>query len=131
VGTTDGGTVALDTSALMAAVEAEVRPFEEIQRLVPAARPVVPRAVLAELRGLSSGGGEEATAASVGLELADRCGVVEAEAGYADDAVVELAAAGRVAYVATNDTELRDRVLARGVPVIGLRGRNKFAVTRP
>jgi rRNA-processing protein FCF1 len=127
----DHDRIAVDTSVLMAPVEAGVRPFEEFERLVPAADPVVPAAVTSELERLSTGGGREGRAASVGLELVDRCRVVETDAGETDDALVKLAAADRVAYVATNDLPLRDRVLDRGVPVIGLRARNKFTLTRP
>ena len=105
-------TVALDTSALMAPVEAIVRPLAELDRL-------------------REGAGEEATAASVGADLARRGERIETEASYADDALVELAAAGRVDYVVTNDGPLQDRVLARDVPVIGLRGRNTLAITEP
>jgi hypothetical protein len=123
--------IALDTSVLMAPIEANVRPFEELDRLVPGNEPVVPTAVLAELESLSDSNGEEGTAASVGRELADRCRAVETEEGYADDAIVELATEGRVGYVATNDRELKDRVLSRDVPVIGLRGRDELAVNRP
>jgi hypothetical protein len=66
----------------------------------------------------------------VGLDLAtERCRTVETDATYADDAVVELAADAD--YVVTNDRPLRDRLLERGVRVIGLRGRNTLAVTQP
>jgi rRNA-processing protein FCF1 len=123
--------IALDTSVLMAPIEANVRPFEELDRLVPGNEAVVPIPVVTELEGLSGSHGEAGTAASVGLELASRCRSVETTATYADDAIVELATEGRVAYVATNDRELRNRVLSRDVPVIGLRGRDKLAVNRP
>jgi len=73
--------------------------------------------------------GEEATAASVGRDLADRCRVVETDATYADDALVELAERGDCEYVVTNDRPLRDRLLDAGVDVIGLRGRNTLAIT--
>jgi hypothetical protein len=93
---------------------------------------VTPTAVVAELESLSASGGEEGVAASVGLDLAtDRCTAVETEASYADDAVVELATSGGTDYVVTNDGPLRDRLLDRGVRVIGLRGRNTLAITQP
>jgi rRNA-processing protein FCF1 len=123
--------IALDTSVLMAPIEANVRPFEELDRLVPGAEAVVPRPVLDELDQLSNSGGEEGTAAAVGLDLANRCRPIDAREDYADDAIVELAATDRVGYVATNDRDLRDRVLDRDVPVIGLRGRNELAINRP
>ncbi|WP_121820650.1 PIN domain-containing protein [Halostella salina] len=141
-------TVALDTNALMMPVELDVRLFDELDRVlggprrIPAEdgeepRPggyeaVAPQAVAEELRKLSDTGGEEGIAASVGHDLAtDRCLLVDTEASYADDAIVELAREGTADYVVTNDRPLRDRVLDADVPVIGLRGKHKLAVTQP
>ena len=124
-------TVVLDTNALMMPVECDVRVFEELDRLVGEADLIVPRAVVAELETLSAGGGTEA--------------------GYADDAVVELAEGGGddstpsvdgdrvdwetvddtgVTHVVTNDRELQGR-LPRDVHVIGIRGANTLAETEP
>ncbi|ADB62315.1 conserved hypothetical protein [Haloterrigena turkmenica DSM 5511] len=124
--------VALDTSALMMPVELDVRLFDELERLLDDYETTAPQAVLEELRRLSEKGGEEGTAANVGHDLAtERCLVVDTEASYADDALVELARGGVVDYVVTNDRPLRDRVLEASVPVIALRGRNKLAITQP
>jgi len=123
--------VCMDTSALMMPVECDVRVFEECDRLLGGYDPVVPRAVLAELDALADGGGEEGTAASVGRDLAERCAVLDHEESYADDALVELAREGRCEYVVTNDQGLQERCLGEGVPVIGLRGQNKLAITQP
>ena len=123
--------VALDASALMAPVEADLRLFEELDRLLGGYETVVPAAVRGELDGLQRGNGAEATAASVGADLADRAETVETDESYADDALVALAAAGRVDAVVTVDGLLVDRVLAAGGPVIGLRGRNTLAITEP
>jgi len=124
--------VVLDTNALMMPVELDVRVFEELDRLLDGFEPVVPQPVVEELRTLSESGGEEGIAASVGHDLAtDRCLRVDAEASYADDAVVELAREAHCDYVVTNDQPLRDRVLAEDVPVIALRGTNKLAITEP
>jgi hypothetical protein len=123
-------TAVLDTNALMMPVELDVRVFDELDRLLGVYEALTPRAVVAELEKLQDGNGKEATAASVGRDLADRCTVVETEASYADDAVVEAAeAAEGEVYVVTNDRPLRDRLLATGVDVIGLRGRNTLAIT--
>lgn len=143
----------MDTNALMMPVELDVRVFDELERLVgaPVARPgpgddgpdevdapadgsldlVAPRAVVDELETLSRGSGEEGVAASVGADLVERCRVVETEASYADDAVVELASTSAADYVVTNDAPLRDRLLERGVRVIGLRGRNELKIIEP
>ncbi|WP_049901797.1 PIN domain-containing protein [Natrinema sp. J7-1] len=124
--------VAIDTSALMMPVELDVRLFEELERLLDSFEPTIPQAVLEELRRLSETGGQEGTAATVGHDLAtERCLVVDTEASYADDALVELAREGTVDYVVTNARPLRDRVLEASRPVIALRGRNKLAITQP
>lgn len=85
-------TVVLDTNALMLPVERDVRLFEELDRVLSESYvSLVPRPVVAELNRLSDGAGVEATAASVGSDLLDRCCVVDTEADFADDAIVELA----------------------------------------
>jgi rRNA-processing protein FCF1 len=125
-------TVVLDTNALMMPVECNVRLFEELDRLLDGPSCVVPAAVVDELDKLADGGSEEATAASVGLDLADdHCQTRETTASYADDAVFELAQDDDVTHVVTNDTPLRTRLLDAGVSVISLRGRNKLAITQP
>jgi len=67
----------------------------------------------------------------VGKDLANRCRVVETNESYADDALVELAEDGQFTYVVTNDRPLRDRLLSRGVRVIGVRGTNRLGITEP
>ncbi|WP_281244796.1 PIN domain-containing protein [Halogeometricum limi] len=122
----------LDTNALMMPVELDVRVFEELDRLLAARTDlVIPTAVAEELTKLSAGAGAEAVAASVGSDLAtDRCRAVDTEATYADDAIVELAERG-CDFVVTNDKPLRNRLLERGVRVIGIRGRDKLDITEP
>jgi len=124
-------TVVLDTNALMMPVECDVRVFEELERLPCEPACVVPRPVVAELEKLADGGGEEATAAGVGLDLARRCETRETAAAYADDAVVELAREDAVTHAVTNDAPLQERLLGAGVSVISLRGRNKLGITQP
>jgi hypothetical protein len=126
-------TVAMDTNALMMPVELDVRVFDELDRLFGTSDLVTPRAVLDELEKLAAGSnGEEGVAASVGSDLATRhCRVVETDASYADDAIVELADRGECDCVVTNDRPLQDRLLERGVRVVGVRGRNTLAVTEP
>jgi rRNA-processing protein FCF1 len=124
--------VVCDTNALMMPVESNVRLFAELERLLDAVEPVVPAAVVDELAALAEGRGDEGTAASVGLDLAtERCRAVETDADYADDAVLEVATRAGVDYAVTNDLPLRDRLLDAGVPVIGLRGQHKLAITQP
>ncbi len=116
--------VGMDTSALMMPIECNIRVFDELDRLFGhgVADLIVPTAVLDELDRLAEGHGEEAKAASVGKDLADRCRVLETTLSYADDALVEQADAGRFDYVVTNDRSLGDRLSSRGVRVIEGRG---------
>jgi rRNA-processing protein FCF1 len=124
--------VVMDTNALMMPVECDVRVFEELDRLLGESDLLVPEEALAELRRLAEGAGEEATAASVGLDLArERCRAVAHEADYGDDAVLEVAQRDDVSHAVTNDRPLKRRLLDAGVPVICLRGQNKLAVTQP
>jgi hypothetical protein len=130
-------TVVLDTNALMMPVERGVRVFDELARLLDepidgsesTVDLVVPRPVVDELEKLASGSGEEAAAASVGRDLVERCRIVDTRAAYADDAVVELGVGADC--VVTDDRPLRSRLLDRGVPVVGVRGRNTLAITEP
>ena len=138
-------TVAMDTSALMMPVEADVRLFEELERLLGSevqctSTPsgdtprgidcAVPRAVRDELSKLADGNGAEAVAASVGADLAaERCRTVDHDESYADDVLVELAP--EFDYVVTNDRPLKRRLLDAGAPVIHIRGRNKLAISKP
>jgi len=127
--------VALDTNALMMPVELEVRVFDELDRLLPGAALVTPQAVVDELDSLAGPGSREARAARVGRDLAaDRCRVIPPEAydaDNADDALVALARSGAIDYVVTNDRPLRERLLAAGVPVVGVRNRRTLATTVP
>jgi hypothetical protein len=124
--------VAMDTSALMMPVECNVRVFDELERLLGGVDLLVPQAVVSELEKLASGNGEEAKAASVGIDLArERCAVTVTDESYADDALVELATRETVEYVVTNDQPLQTRLLERETPVIGIRGQNKLAITQP
>ncbi|EMA25817.1 DUF188 domain-containing protein [Haloarcula amylolytica] len=124
--------IVLDTNALMMPVECNVRLFEELDRVLPdTTEYVAPAAVREELAKLADGAGAEATAASVGQDLLDRCTVRETAADYADDAVLELAQADDATHAVTNDTPLKRRLLDAGVPVISLRGRNKLGITQP
>jgi len=123
--------IVLDTNALMMPVECNVRLFEELERVVDATEYVAPAPVPDELAKLADGAGAEATAASVGQDLLDRCTVRETTAEYADDAVLELAQADDATHAVTNDNPLKRRLLDAGVPVISLRGRNKLGITQP
>jgi len=121
----------MDANALMMPVEAGVRVFDELDRLLGDYDAVVPEGVRDELVKLAESGGTEGRAASVAMDLASRCETVSTTEPYADDALFELATTGAVDAVVTNDAPLRNRLLDAGVPVIHLRGRNKLTRTNP
>ncbi len=123
--------IAMDTNALMMPVEADLRVFEELDRLLGEYTPVVPGVVREELEALAESGGTEARAAQVGLDLLERCQPIHSPEPYADDTLLALAQAGEVDAVVTNDAPLRDRLLDAGAQVIHLRGRNQLTRTQP
>ncbi len=123
--------VAMDANALMMPVEADLRVFEELDRLLGEYTPVVPDVVLDELETLAESGGQAGRAATVGLDLAERCEEIKSPESYADDALLALGTGGEVDAVVTNDAPLRDRLLEAGVQVIHLRGRNQLTRTQP
>ena len=123
--------IAMDANALMMPVEADVRVFEELDRLLGDYTPVVPDVVRAELEKLAESTGQAGQAAQVGLDLAERCDPVQSPEPYADDALVALGTTGDVDAVVTNDAPLRDRLLEAGVQVIHLRGQNQLTRTQP
>jgi len=127
----EGATVLLDTNLLMAPVEADVRVFDEFDRLFDGGTYFLPRAARDELTALAAdSGGEGGRAAAVGADLADdHCRIVDHEASSADEAILELA--DSVDLVATSDGPLRDRLLDAGVSVVSLRATNKLAITHP
>ncbi|WP_435196465.1 PIN domain-containing protein [Natronomonas sp. EA1] len=121
--------IVMDTNAYMMPVECDVRVFDELSRLLGTYESITPRAVIEELEKLSGTHGTERVAASVGRDLADRSTVVDTDAEYADDAVLECAA--ECDYAVTNDGPLKRRLLDAGVPVICLRGGSKLHITNP
>jgi rRNA-processing protein FCF1 len=91
---------------------------------------IVPSAVKSELTGLSTRGGEGAAEASLALQLASRCRVVEVTLESnetVDDAIVK-ASQKLGAFVATNDIELKNRLKLLKVPVVYLRDKSKLEV---
>jgi rRNA-processing protein FCF1 len=102
---------------------------------------VVPAGVESELTGISARGGEGAAEASLALQLASRCRVVEVtlnQGETVDDAIVK-ASQKLGAVVATTDIELKKRLrdptapvgLEAGwhpVPVIFLRDKTKLEI---
>jgi len=123
--------VILDSNFLMAPFQFHVDVFEELEYLLQKKIDfIVPSAVKLELTTISSRGGEGAAEASLALQLASRCRVVDVTLQpneTVDDAILK-AAQKLGAVVATNDIELKKRLRDINVPVVYLRDKSKLEV---
>jgi rRNA-processing protein FCF1 len=121
----------LDSNFLMIPFQFNLDIFQEIEYLLQKKVDfVVPSAVKNELTGISSRGGEGAPEASLALQLASRCRVVEVtldQGETVDDAIVK-ASKKLGAFVATTDIELKKRLRNINVPVVYLREKSKLEV---
>ena len=123
--------VILDSNFLMVPFQFNLDVFQEIEFLLQKKVDfIVPSGVKSELTALSARGGEGAAEASLALQLASRCRVVEVALESnetVDDAIVK-AAQKLGAFVATNDIELKSRLKLLKVPVVYLRDKSKLEV---
>jgi rRNA-processing protein FCF1 len=123
--------VILDSNFLMVPFQFHVDIFEELEYLLQKKIDfIVPSSVKLELTAISSRGGEGAAEASLALQLASRCRVVDVTLQpheTVDDAIVK-AAQKLGAVVATNDIELKKRLRDINVPVVYLRDKSKLEV---
>jgi rRNA-processing protein FCF1 len=123
--------VILDANFLMIPFQFHIDVFQEIEYLLQKKVDfIVPSSVKLELTNISSRGGEGAPEASLALQLASRCRVVEVglqPGETVDDAIVK-AAQKLSAVVATNDLELKKRLRDINVPVVYLRDKSKLEV---
>lgn len=130
-GCADRVSILLDANALMIPFQFRVDLFEELRNLIGAYEPLILTEVVQELRGLSRGRGRGGSAARSALLLANR--YVETGSGYSDGTVDEkiLRFAGEHGcMVCTNDRNLRERLLSRGIPVITLMQQKKLGILR-
>lgn len=122
-----GATVILDSNFLFVPLRFGVDIFDELRRLLGGPhRCVVPRPVVDELKLLRP----EAKPSlkkeiDFALKLTERCEVLEEELGAGEtvDDFLLRSAADKGWLVATNDSDLRQRLRRVGVPVIYLRQR--------
>lgn len=123
--------VILDSNFLMIPFQFNLDIFQEIEYLLQKKVDfVVPSAVKNELTGISSRGGEGAPEASLALQLASRCRVVDVTLEpqeTVDDAIVK-ASQKLGAVVATTDIDLKKRLRDINVPVVYLREKSKLEV---
>jgi len=118
--------VVLDSSAALMPFECSIDLEAELKRLLGAILIVVPLSVDAELRFLATkASGEKKGRVMAALKLLDRFEKAGVEGLSADDAVV-MTALKRKGVAVTNDSELRRRLRAVGVPVVFLKGKQQL-----
>ncbi|HIH22087.1 MAG: DNA-binding protein [Candidatus Diapherotrites archaeon] len=102
--------VALDTNMLLAIGQFRIDVFQEIEKLLPKAKILVPEQVLGELQELQARSKKLEKQARIALEALgkSKAGKIKVEAGNADKALLKLAAGKFI--IATNDRELRKKV---------------------
>ena len=123
--------VILDSNFLMIPFKFNIDVFQEIEYLLQKKVDfIVPSAVKNELTRISARGGEGASEASLALQLASRCRVVEVtlEGGEVVDDAILKASQKLGAIVATADIELKKRLRDINVPVVYLRDKSKIEV---
>jgi len=123
--------VILDSNFLMIPFQFNIDVFQEIEYLLQKKTDfIVPSAVKTELTTISARGGEGAAEASLALQLASRCRVVEValEPNETVDDAIFKAAQKLGAVVATTDIELKQRLRSINVPVVYLREKSKLEV---
>ena len=124
--------VLFDTNALMMPAQFPLDLFDQIQDIMGAFEPIVLEGSVLELAGLAKNPGRNGAAARYGLALAEKCTTVrpdEPVPGTVDEQV--LAYAGRTGCpVVTNDRDLRNALLARGIGVISLRKQKRLELIR-
>jgi rRNA-processing protein FCF1 len=123
--------VILDSNFLMIPFQFNLDVFQEIEYLLQRKVDfIVPSLVKSELTGISTRGGEGAPEASLALQLASRCRVVEVALNpgeTVDDAILK-ASQKLGAVVATTDIELKKRLRDVNIPVVYLRDKSKLEV---
>ncbi len=123
--------VVVDTNAFLLPGQFGIDLFGELERLLGACDVRTVREVASELEGIARGRGRDAAAARLGLSLLSRCTVEEAGPGRAgaDTRLADVAARDG-SVVVTCDRDLRDSLLARGIAVVSLRGKNRLELIR-
>lgn len=121
--------VILDANMLMAVEQFNINLFDELNRVIQKKyEPIIPKSVLEEIKEIKRRGkGKNKRAASVALELTNKCEIIETNK-KGDEAIIELAK-NHDSAVATNDSELIKRLKNNNIPVIFLRQQSHLKIT--
>jgi rRNA-processing protein FCF1 len=122
--------VILDANFLFVPLQFKIDVFEGITQLLNQKfEPILLSSTRRELQRMADVGSPQLRKqAVVALKLAEKCTVIDVKkrAEETDDDVILRIASEWKSAVATNDRELRKRLRDRNVPVIFLRGKNRF-----
>jgi rRNA-processing protein FCF1 len=122
--------VILDANFLFVPLQFKIDVFEGITQLLNQKfEPILLSTTRRELQRMADVGSPQLRKqAVVALKLAEKCTVIDVKkrAEETDDGVILRIASEWKSAVATNDRELRKRLRDRNVPVIFLRGKNRF-----
>ncbi len=123
--------VLLDANALMAQVQFRIDIFDALGNLIGSCEPLILPEVIEELRGLACSHGKGGAAARSALILSGRCTMVESPGikGSVDEKILYYANT-HGCMVMTNDRDLRNALLGKGIPVISLSGRQRLELYR-
>jgi len=122
--------IILDSSMLMLPLENKINLSSEINRLITKNHKiVVPKIVLEELTSLLNSASTVTTnKASFALSLAEKFAIIESNTGIHPDTEIVRLAEEKKAIVATNDKEMRQKLLDKGIAVISLHGKNRLSL---
>ena len=121
--------VIFDTSALLTPFEFSINIDIELEKLLGSFDAFVPLCVIKELKTLAEkSSGKRKRNATAALKLADKYQTINCKYGETDEALVEIAKKFSRTVVATNDMELIKKLRSKNIPVVHLRGRNRFVL---
>ena len=123
--------VILDSNFLLVPFQFQIDVFEELDKLLGKAEPVILSTTLEELNSLVRRRSEKMRRqASAAIELVERCRIIGVERNREesyDDVILRIAKEWECP-VATNDAYLRKRLRESGVTVVFLRQRSHLEV---
>ncbi len=121
--------VIFDTSILLTPFEFSINIDFELEKLLGSFEILIPTCVIEELKTLSEKTtGKKKRNANAALKLVEKYKTIECKHREPDKALIEIAKKLPKAIVATNDTELIQKLRSRNIPVIYLRGKNRFVL---
>jgi len=118
--------VALDTNMLLAIKKLKIDIFEEIKESIGKAEFLIPVQVIKEMQKLSEKNKNLEKASNIALQLIkkNKAKEIQSKEKDADKALIELAKKGII--IATNDKELKKKVLKVKGKILNIRKRKKI-----